>query len=78
MGCGNEKNESYRHCWAPDPTAATAGQAARLTGVRGGRWRQTLAAVFAMPHPAIPDPAVQGPRPRIHAEQPLTEQGQVE
>ena len=40
-----------------DHTAAAAGQAAYLTAGRGGRWRQTLAAAFAMPHLAIPAPA---------------------
>ena len=40
-----------------DHTAGAAGQAAYLTAGRGGRWRQTLAAAFAMPHLAIPAPA---------------------
>jgi len=38
-------------------TGPPAGQGAYLTAGRGDRWRQALAAAFAMPHLAIPAPA---------------------
>jgi hypothetical protein len=81
LGCGNEKNESYRHCWAPDPTAATAEQAARLTGVRaaaaGARpWRPSSRCLIRQSRARRPAPG--SAAARMPAKQPLTEQGQVE
>lgn len=99
-GCGNEKNEPYRHCWAPRPHwRATAGQAARLTGVRAAAagakpWWPSSRCLTRQSRPRRPAPAgyLRDPPgqaatcpagagsadPRIHANQPLTEQGQVE